>query len=210
MAHATESLLMEGGTPTRLPFPSGSLEACVVRVLAGDTEAFGPIVEALEPRLLGLAWRMIGDRDQARDAAQEAFLRIYRSLRSFRLDSSFTSWAYRITVNVCRDYLRKRGPTLPSGADPEALANSESHAEPADAAVLRQERRNIVQSALDTLTHAERSALVLRDLEGLSTEEAAAALGVRPVTVRSQVSSARAKIRAFCAQRIPDSTGVRP
>ena len=195
-----------GGRPAPGPLAVDELITCT---LGGDLEAFDALMTLFEPRVLSLAWRLLGDRDQARDAAQEVFLRIFRSLVSFRQGENFQAWTYRITVNVCADHARKRGPFM---AGPEVLESTD-HAHPGDTAeeaVLLGERRALVRRALDTLTAAERAALVLRDLEGLTTREVAQTLGVQPVTIRSQLSSGRAKLQLFCAGLLRRSSGGSP
>lgn len=197
MPMGLDGVLMEAGF---LP-PSGDdrpLDALIRRIRAGDAEAFEDLMARTEARVLGVAWRILRDRDLARDAAQETYLRIHRSLAGFRLGEDFQAWMTRIALNVCFDLAKKRGPFPDRGADLEALAQPGPPA--AEEAVLLAQRRALVRQALQTLTPAERSALVLRDLEGHSTEEVARTLGVRPATVRSQVASARSKLTAFCAR----------
>ena len=176
----------------------------VARARAGDEVAFERIMLATEQRVVSIAWRMLGNRDDARDAAQDVYLRVFKYLGRFRAGEDFRGWLYRITINVCHDFARKKGATgfgqldqidfVPEraalesrsgGADPESLA-------------LQEQQLALIRSALQLLPPKERAALVLRDLEGFSTEEVAQALGSRPVTVRSQVSSARAKIKTYC------------
>ena len=176
----------------------------VARARAGDETAFERIMLATEQRVVSIAWRMLGNRDDARDAAQDVYLRVFKYLARFRAGEDFRAWLYRITINVCHDFARKKGvsglvqfdqidfvqesATLETGrrgADPESLA-------------LHEQQLVLIRSALQSLPPKERAALVLRDLEGFSTEEVAQALGSRPVTVRSQVSSARAKIKTYC------------
>jgi len=176
----------------------------VARARAGDEIAFERIMLATEQRVLSIAWRMLGNRDDARDAAQDVYLRVFKYLARFRAGEDFRGWLYRITINVCHDFARKKGvsglaqfdqidfvqesaalETGRRGADPESLA-------------LHEQQLALIRSALQSLPPKERAALVLRDLEGFSTEEVAQALGSRPVTVRSQVSSARAKIKTYC------------
>ena len=190
--------------------PSASVESAdyftllVARARAGDEIAFERIMLATEQRVVSIAWRMLGNRDDARDAAQDVYLRVFKYLARFRAGEDFRAWLYRITINVCHDFARKKGvsglaqfdqidfvqesaglETGRPGADPESLA-------------LVEQQLALIRSALQLLPPKERAALVLRDLEGLSTEEVAQALGSRPVTVRSQVSSARAKIKTYC------------
>jgi RNA polymerase sigma-70 factor (ECF subfamily) len=175
------------------------LAALVERARAGNAAAFEQIVIHTQKKVLMTAWRLLGNQDDARDAAQEVFLRAFKYLNSYRADQDFGGWLYRITVNVCRDLGRKRGQIRFTSFEDErehgfaAAANNEN----LEAALIRSEQRAMVADALDTLTKKEREALVLRDLEGLPTDEVARLLGTTPPTVRSQVSAARAKIKQF-------------
>jgi len=188
--------------------PSEAPERAIRLVLQGDTDAFGDLMALTEARVFATAWRLLGDRDQARDAAQEVFMRAFRSLASFRHGESFPAWIQGITVNVCRDHMRRRGPLMASEV---ALASSpERGLWAAEAALLHGEHRLLVQRALATLTPAERLALTLRDLEGLSTEETSRALGIRAVTVRTQIASARLKLKTFWARMANRTSGGRP
>ncbi len=210
MFPGTEAALMDEGLAA-LPEASADdpLEPLICRIRAGDVEAFEDLLARTEGRVLALAWRILGDRHLAEDAAQETYLRVFRSLNSFRLGERFEAWMVRIAVNVCFDLARKRGP---APALMESLEVLEGDAAPmgAEEAVLLDQRRALVRQAVAALPPAERAALVLRDLEGLSTEEAARILGVRPVTVRSQAASARAKVQAFCARLLKPTDGGRP
>lgn len=186
---------------------SGHLDAAdalygqlVARIRAGDVLAFDELMRHTERRVVSIAWRMLGNEDDARDAAQEVFLRVYRSLDRYRPEDPFMAWVYRITVNVCHDVYRKR-------VRYEAHHASIDDHEPVvtglqESTVLERQKREIVARALAALPEREREAFVLRDLEGMSTDEVADALGTRPVTVRSQVSMARAKIKAYCSRAL--------
>jgi RNA polymerase sigma-70 factor (ECF subfamily) len=204
MAHTFLNGATEMLPPARDEEHADYLAMLVGRVRAGDALAFERIMFATEQRVVSIAWRMLGNRDDARDAAQEVYLRVFKYLARFRAEEDFRGWLYRITVNVCHDFARKKrsnwGVELSEidfdregapvdaafgGADPETLA-------------LQSQQLALVRRALQSLPTKERAALVLRDLEGFSTEEVAQALGSRPVTVRSQVSSARAKIKTYC------------
>jgi RNA polymerase sigma-70 factor (ECF subfamily) len=176
-----------------------AMTCLIIRAKAGDTTAFDQIIISHQRRVISLAWRLLGNQEDARDAAQETFLRVYKSFGSFDPAQDFNGWLYRIAVNVCRDLARKRRSNhfsleaeVESGviAEPVSPHNTES------AAMLAQEQA-ILLRALATLPEKERAAIVLRDLEGLETEEVARILGSRPTTVRSQISTARVKIKAF-------------
>ncbi|SRR6266571_7013622 len=181
--------------------PRSSLSPVIERAKAGDHAAFEQIVECYQRRVIATAWRMLGNREDARDAAQEIFLRVYKYLNRFRSDQEFEPWLYRIVINVCHDHARKRGApdrfvSFEAEQDLgnlEALAGSYS----VEAAAIRSQEQTMIAAALDTLSKKERAAIVLRDLEGLCTEEVARMLGSSQTTVRSQISSARAKIKRY-------------
>src|SRR5437868_8980294 len=179
------------------------LTILVTRARAGDSFAFEQIMLATEQRVVSIAWRMLGNRDDARDAAQEVYLRVFKYLARFRAGEDFRGWLYRITINVCHDFARKRRLAGSSRVGEIDFAREVAPAEIAgsddpEAVALHMQQLALVRRALQLLPAKERAALVLRDLEGFSTEEVARALGSRPVTVRSQVSSARVKIRTYC------------
>jgi RNA polymerase sigma-70 factor (ECF subfamily) len=165
------------------------------RAAAGDLEAFQRLVELHQAQVLRTARALLGNREDARDAAQETFLRVYRFLGRYDPRREFRAWLYRIVVNVCRDLFRKRGrvPTAPlEDADPALLARPGEQEMNADAG----DRVRRVRRALAALPPKEAEALVLRDIEGLSTHEVARALGCLEVTVRSHLSRGRLKLRA--------------
>ena len=182
----------------------------VGRARAGDATAFEQIMSETERKVVAVAWRMLGNREDARDAAQEVFLRVYKYLDRYRPEQDFNGWLYRITINVCRDAARKRGSGFagaqftprPGGggggdaarAEPESASTDLNAEEQA----IHAQQRKLLLSALQTLPEKERAALILRDLEGLTTQEVARVLHSRPVTVRSQICSARAKLKLHC------------
>jgi RNA polymerase sigma-70 factor (ECF subfamily) len=171
----------------------------IVRAKAGDATAFDQIVVSHQRRIIGLAWRMLGNAEDARDAAQETFLRVYKHLNRFDPTLDFAGWLYRIAVNVCRDLARRRRRDHSSF---EVVIEAGTMAEPSspddtESAALVAEEHAILRRALATLPEKKRAAIVLRDLEGLTTEEVAQILGSSQTTVRSQICSARVKINAF-------------
>jgi len=171
----------------------------IIRAKAGDTTAFDQILISHQRKVISLAWRMLGNQEDARDAAQETFLRVYRYLDRFDPAQDFSGWLYRIAVNVCRDLARKRRgnhSSLEAGVESGAIAEPVSPHNTESAALLAQEQA-ILMRALATLSEKERAAITLRDLEGLPTEEVARILGSSQTTVRSQISAARVKIKAF-------------
>ncbi|SRR5579871_3213213 len=164
------------------------------RAKAGDLDAFDQLMRLHERQVLGTAFRLLGKLEDAQDAAQETFLRLYRSLNRLPDIQEIRSWLYRVTVNVCNDMLRQRRRRAwepLSGPDPAS-----GHPDP-ELAWVHQERGQLVEMALKTLPEKERAAVVLRDMQGLSTREVAEILGSSEVTVRSQICVARAKLKKF-------------
>jgi len=162
---------------------------------AGDLEAFEALMRLHERQVLGTALRLLGRLEDAQDAAQEVFLRLFRNLAKLQTADAVAPWLYRVTVNACNDVWKKRRPEsdienfdFSTGApDPELMA--------VDA-----ERKRAVERGLERLGQKERAALVLREVEGLSTREVADVLGSSEVTVRTQISTARGKLREFTQQ----------
>jgi RNA polymerase sigma-70 factor (ECF subfamily) len=183
-----------------------ALSALVEAAREGDGRAFDRLMIETQERVVGLAWRLLGSREDARDAAQEVYLRVFRHLGRFRAGRDFRGWIYRITVNVCRDAARRRGRA------PVSDATVVERGEPPEAeeALLGAERWSRLLQALASLPPKERAALVLRDLEGLTSEQVARVLGSRPGTVRGQIASARMKMRSLCVNLLRNGEGGAP
>jgi RNA polymerase sigma-70 factor (ECF subfamily) len=174
----------------------------------GDPEAFARLVRLHEGMVVNLAARLLGEVEEARDVAQEVFLQVYRMLGAFEGRSSLRTWIYRIAVNQChnrRRFWRRRGrdreTPLEDGILAPAIAGERRPATPYDE-TLRLERARQVQAALLELRFEHRSVLVLREVEGLTCEEVAAALGVPEGTVKSRLSRAREVMRRKLARLI--------
>jgi RNA polymerase sigma factor, sigma-70 family len=180
-----------------------ALALLVERATAGDTAAFEQIMIHSQQRVMAMSWRILGNEADARDASQEVFLRVYKYLRRFKQDQDFFAWVYRITVNVCRDLLKKRQHeserfrALDGDSSEEMLEIPFVH-EDAEQTLIQAQRRELISRAIATLPFKERASIVLRDVEGLSTDEVARVLKSSSTTVRSQISSARRKIRDYC------------
>jgi RNA polymerase sigma-70 factor (ECF subfamily) len=165
-------------------------EDLVRRYLSGDRGAFAVLVERHERRVYNLALRMTGREEDARDAAQEAFLTALRKLSSFRGEAAFTTWMHRVTVNACYDLLRKRQrqPLLDRGGEDD-LPRLEPPPAPdhADVTVLSID----VQRALLEVPEDFRAVMILHDVQDLPQEEVAAILGVPVGTVKSRLHRGR-------------------
>jgi RNA polymerase sigma-70 factor (ECF subfamily) len=162
--------------------------AIVVRCLGGETAAFELLVDRYQRPLFTAAARMLGSRDDAADATQNAFVRIYQNLQSFRPEYRFFSWAYRILVNECSNMMRRRRDGTDPGTAPVASRGAFELLETS-------ERRQAVQRALLELPHDLRAVIVLRHYGGLSYEEIGEALdGLAVKTVKSRLHTARQRL----------------
>ncbi len=179
----------------------------VLRAQAGETSAFEQLMLLYRKPVLCTAARILRRHEDARDAAQEVFLKLYRYLPRINADA-FRTWLYRVTVNVCRDMARKRERLhmAPLEENAAGLPSPVSHAGQIEAGIGRKEQLQVLHKALQSLPFKERAALVLRDVEGLSTEDTARILGSSATTVRSQISSARVKVRRFCERVMGTAT----
>ncbi len=188
------ALAMEG-SGSRAEEPAGLLR----RAKDGDLAAFEQLLILHERLVFLTALRILGRPEDAQDATQEVFLRLHKHLGGFDEIRDFRPWLYRVTVNVCRDVHRKRQRTDALSLDdlPEITAASP---DPQAAAALEEQRR-MVALALEHLPQKERAAIVLRDIEGLSTKEVARIIGSREGTVRVQIASARLKIKKLIGSK---------
>jgi RNA polymerase sigma-70 factor (ECF subfamily) len=162
----------------------------------GDSDSFNELVRRHQKMAYNVAFRMLGDSQAAQDATQEAFFSAWRNIRRFR-GGSFKAWVLQITANACRDQMRrlKRRPVVPLESlpyDPPA-ASAES---PEDYAI-RKDMGEHVQRGLTTLSHEQRMAVVLCDIQGLSYEEVAEAMGCSLGTVKSRLNRGRTHLRDY-------------
>ena len=182
--------------------------ALVDRARAGDIGAFELLVRRYQGWVFTLAARMLGDRAEAEDMAQEIFLKAYRGLKTFKGASRFSTWLYAIASHHCLNHLeaRRRRPLLHwpatdrpdhAGKDPPAIVDRLADpAPPADALLEKADLTRLVQAELANLTAEHRIILVLRDIQGLSYEEIAETLRLELGTVRSRLHRARMEMRA--------------
>ncbi len=168
----------------------------IARAQQGDRAAFGELVCAHRAGVINVIYRLCGDGYLAEDAAQVAFIQAWRHLPAYQPRGTFRSWLYRIAVNAALDLLRREKP-----AEDVAALPLESPALPVEAQVEQQERRQRVRRAVLGLPEACRAVLVLREYEGLSYQEIAAALEIPTGTVMSRLSYAR---KLLAGQLAPD------
>lgn len=185
----------------------------IEKVLGGDANAFEELVLKYEKTVYNLALRMVGDRDDAFDMTQEAFIKAYGSLSSFRGDSKFSVWIYRITTNVCLDFLRSKSRkqqvslTVSDDDDEDAQLDIPDPKADPEQQLIKKISMQSVEEGLKTLPDKQRQILVMRELGGMSYAEIGAALSLEEGTVKSRIFRARKRLCTFLLDsgNIPES-----
>jgi RNA polymerase sigma-70 factor (ECF subfamily) len=176
-------------------------EALCQQVARGDDRAFDTLVERYQQRAYRLAWSLLRDADEARDVSQEAFLRVYRTAASFRGEARFSTWFYRVLVNLCHDHRRRQRGWLrlfATGDDVERASEVEQQPAPATHPVDMLDREQVmtrVWAAVDRLSPQQRAAVILQVQDELSTREIAAVLKCSEATVRVHIHRALSTLR---------------
>lgn len=174
----------------------------LARVAAGEGDAFGPLVERHQDRLVALCQRFLGDREAALDAAQEVFLKVYRHAGRARPKGKFFTWVYRIGVNHCLNRLRRRriarffSLTGPGPEEDAPVFDPPSEAADPESELETRERWRRTRRALDQLPESQRTVVLLAKFEGLSQKEVAATLGLTEGAVESRLVRALRRLRA--------------
>ncbi|MSQ50490.1 MAG: RNA polymerase sigma factor RpoE [Betaproteobacteria bacterium] len=175
----------------------------VERARRGDKHAFELLVSKYQRRLLRLLSRYMRDQGEVEDVAQEAFIKAYRALPSFRGDSAFYTWLYRIGINTAKNFLiasRRRAPTAAGQDALEAETFEEGEQlrdiDTPESLLMSKEIAETVNAAMDELPDDMRSAIMLREIDGLNYEEIAAIMSCPIGTVRSRIFRAREEIAA--------------
>jgi RNA polymerase sigma-70 factor (ECF subfamily) len=196
-SHSASSLHID-----QLAFPLSTADdqQLIQQCLSGNTEAFGELVIRYQDRLYNSLMLMVGSPEDARDLAQEAFVHAFRKLDSFRGDAAFYTWLFRIAVNAAISFRRRAARQKSASID---VLKEAAGAEPLDrhddaspsSQIETQETQQVVRQALGELSEEFRTALVLTEIEGMSYEEAAAAVGCPIGTIRSRIHRARNELR---------------
>jgi RNA polymerase sigma-70 factor (ECF subfamily) len=174
-------------------------EELVALATAGDPESFNQLIVRWERSIFALAFRVLGREEDARDVCQETFLRAFRSIKGFKGQSKFSSWLYRIALNLCRDWIRRERrsatltpldestePASPAGAAPAETA--EDHA-------VRQDLRRVITQAMSALSDDQRITIVLKEYHGLTFQEIADLQGCPLSTVKTRLYQGLAVLR---------------
>jgi len=178
-------------------------ELLVRKAQKGDTEAFEMLVSKYEKKIYNISFRMLSDRDEAADAAQDVFIKVFRSLKNFKGESLFSTWLYRITSNVCLDILRKRKSNVVSFDAEFVQDDGEVKFEPpsTDPGVEEEyeqsELKKLVSDAVNELPETHRAMIVMRDFEDLSYSDIARILDCPEGTIKSRISRARSALKSL-------------
>jgi RNA polymerase sigma factor (sigma-70 family) len=178
--------------------------------LSGDNDAFGELVTKYESLIYNTAYQITGNAEDAFDISQETFIKAYRSLGSFRGDSKFSTWIYRICQNTAKDFLRSRARhktvSLTAYEDDETkeiqidIPDDNTMSQP-DTSLERSENREAVRTAIANLSEDHKNVIVLRDIEGYSYDEISEILDLEIGTVKSRINRARLAIKDFLVKR---------
>ena len=166
-------------------------EELVARSMAGDQDSFNQLVLRWERPIYALAYRVIGRDEDARDVCQETFLRAFRALPGFKGQAKFSSWLYRIALNLCRDWIRRKKRTplveMPEGVDVGDLAVDQGPVESIEDLVARREMSALVAVGMQRLPEEQRTAIILKEYHGLTFQEIADQLDCPLSTVKTRL-----------------------
>jgi len=184
--------------PRRVSLESESDEELILSVQEGNNEAFDILVNRYKNRLNAYLYRLLGDRDESEEIAQEAFVRAYINADKYRTIAKFSTWLYTIATNLVRNRMRsiKRRPKIwslwnESFGDEGRWMDIEDKSQDAEQMADREKLQELIQEAIEKIPPKYRPAFVLREIEHLSYEEIAAAMGVKLGTVRSRINRGR-------------------
>src|SRR5437870_9159648 len=179
-------------------------EELVARSIRGDADSFNELIVRWERPIYALAYRQIGREEDARDVCQETFLRAFRALHGFRGQAKFSSWLYRIALNLCRDWMRRERRTpivqAPEDVDMMELAAAAEPSESIEDLVARHDLSRAVERAMTLLPEEQRTAIVLKEYHGLTFQEIADLVGCPLSTVKTRLYQGLAVLRRELAE----------
>jgi RNA polymerase sigma-70 factor (ECF subfamily) len=182
-------------------------EELVARSRSGDTDSFNQLILRWERPIYALAYRVIGQEEDARDVAQETFLRAVRALPGFKGQAKFSSWIYRIALNLCRDWIRRKRRTpvsqMPEDVDLADLAAEQGPSESVEDLVARRELSAVVEGAMALLPEEQRTAVILKEYHGMTFQEIADLQGVPLSTVKTRLYQGLSVLRKHLKDKTP-------
>ena len=174
-------------------------EELVTRSIGGDADSFNQLVLRWERPIYALAYRQLGREEDARDVCQETFLRAFRAIGGFRGQAKFSSWLYRIALNLCRDWIRRQRRTpvvqMPEDVDVIEIAMAREPAESAEDVIARHDLTRLVEKAMAKLPEEQRTAIILKEYHGLTFQEIADLVGCPLSTVKTRLYQGLAVLR---------------
>lgn len=200
----------DSGKCVILTGPSSSLErrpglddsSLVRKCLAGQVECYGSLVDRYSSRIINLAFAMTGDRHEAEDVAQEAFVRAFKALPKFQKRAKFSSWLYQIALNLCKDHLKAKSRHARPTDDEQLAAMDGDPNQQAPRVVLKAELSEKMREAINRLPYVYRESFVLRHLQGLDYGDVAQITEVPADTVRVRAYRAREMLRESLAKNV--------
>jgi len=193
---------------------SRSDEELVTRATAGDLESFNQLVSRWERPIYALAYRTLGREEDARDVVQEAFLRAFRGLKGFKGQAKFSSWLYRITLNLCRDWIRRERRTPiaqpQAGIDPAQFADEQiAPTTSVEELVAQRQMSDAVAQAMAELPDEQRTAILLKEYHGLTFQEIADTLQCPLSTVKTRLYQGLSVLRRRLERRQAEQASLR-
>jgi RNA polymerase sigma-70 factor (ECF subfamily) len=189
-------------------------EELVALATLGDMDAFNQLVSRWERPIFALAYRTLGREEDARDVVQDAFLRAYRGLRGFKGEAKFSSWLYRITLNLCRDWIRRerRAPVVQVAEGTDAVDLADRQAAPTESVeelVERREMSRAVAKAMAELPEEQRTAILLKEYHGLTFQEIADQLNCPLSTVKTRLYQGLSVLRRRLERQQQEAASLR-
>ncbi len=183
---------------TAEPLDTSLIKQC----LDGEIQRYGILVDRYSARIINLAYMMVGDRHDAEDIAQDAFVRAYKALPRFERKAKFSSWLYQIALNLCKDYLKAKSRHAKSVDDEHLESLDGNPRDEAQLVILEEELSEKMREVIRTLPYLYRESFVLRHLQGMEYEEVASITGVPADTVRVRAYRAREMLREKMAPAV--------
>lgn len=181
----------------------GNMETVLIeKSIKGDVESFEQLIIKYNRYVYNIAFRMMGNEEDAKDMAQESLIKAFKSISTFKENAQFSTWLYRITLNTCKDELRKRKGNLVSldeEAGEQLTVGDKIQSSTGNPVIIyeQHELKENIQSALNTLSEENRSVVILKDVMGYSYEEIGAILEIPIGTVRSKLNRSRLALRSI-------------
>lgn len=169
--------------------------------ISGDVESFEQLIRQYQRMAYNVAYRMMGNEEDAKDMTQEALVKVFKKLKSFRMDASFSTWLYRIVMNTCKDEMRKKKMSTISidqsieTEDSQVYFELEEKGLGPEEKLLQKETQNLVHSALQEIPEDNRMVLILRDIKNLTYDEISEVLNIPKGTVKSRINRGRLALK---------------